>query len=78
VLLDPFEEEFNLPSSLIEFRDGACYELLVVRKLEKVPSRFFVEVMNPSDSFGVSLASFWTDKFDLAIASNSLTWCDRA
>jgi hypothetical protein len=56
MLLDPFEEEFDLPAALIELRDGRRWECEVVGQEDQPFVLGNIEIANTSQFVGVSLA----------------------
>jgi hypothetical protein len=56
VLLDPFEEQFDLPATLVQFGDGQCRQGEVVGQIDKEPTCLGVEEANTPQSVGVSPA----------------------
>jgi hypothetical protein len=46
VLLDPFEEQFDLPTTLVQLGDGQCRQSEVVGQVDEEPFRLGVEEAN--------------------------------
>ena len=57
VLLDPFEEEFDLPAATVEVGDVPCREREIVGQQQQSPPGFGVEVVNPPQGFRIVLAA---------------------
>ena len=53
VLLDPFEEEFDLPATLVDCRDGHCREFKVIGQEYQSLAGIGVEVTDTSEFFRV-------------------------
>ena len=54
VLLDPFEEQLDLPSALVDQRNGQCRDGKVVGKEDQILAGFLVEEMNSTQGNGIS------------------------
>jgi len=77
VLLQPLEEEFDLPAALVELGDGQRREREVVREEDELAAAFRVEVANPAEAFGVALLAVETVEPDELIRGHPGRPIDR-
>jgi hypothetical protein len=55
MLLDPFEEQFNLPTALIKRTDGGCVECRVVGEKDRLFCGLRITIANAAQVLGVVL-----------------------
>src|ERR1035438_9934891 len=71
VLLDPFEEQFYLPTGLVDLGDGKCRKCEIVsEKLEAFPG-FHVEITDAPERVGVHLGGVERGEDNRVVGSNS-------
>lgn len=78
VLLDPFEEEFDLPSALVDQRDSQCRDRKVVGKEDQVLAGFFVEEVDSTQGNGISFLGESSAEPDCLVAAQPGIFGDLA
>ena len=78
VLLDPFEEEFDLPATLVNSCDGQCWEVEVVGQKDQPFSCFCIEVADTPKTFGIVDFSLSGAQPDRLVATQSCVLVDGA
>ena len=68
MLLDPFEEQFDLPSALVEFGDGQCGKDEIIGQKDELFFLFGVEVFYAAEFFGITFQRAGRDQHDGLIA----------
>ena len=68
MLLDPFEEQFYLPSALVELGDGQCGKGEIVSQKNDLFFLFGVEVFYATEFFGIPFKRVGRDQHDGLIA----------
>ena len=77
VLLDPFEEQFDLPATLVQLGDGQCRQAEVVGQIDKEAACLGVEEANTPQSVGVALSAVVTRQPDDLIGTQAGLLVDR-
>ena len=72
VLLDPFEEQFDLPAAFVKLRDCCCRELKIVGKEHQTNVFFGIVVTDAAKFFRVIFAGVKVDQPDRLVALNPL------
>ena len=71
VLLDPFEEQFDLPSAFVQLCDRQGGEYEIVGDKNQQSFGFHVEVAYPSKRNRIILRRFWTFENDCLVGTQS-------
>jgi hypothetical protein len=71
VLLDPFEEQLDLPSAFVDFRDGGGGRSEVVGNEDKTFAGFFVDVADASELVGVVSLALGTLQTNSLVAAQT-------
>ena len=71
VLLDPFEEELDLPAQLVEVRNGLGGQLELIGEEQEILAVVRIDVMNPAQLLRVILAAGRAAQAPELIASNA-------
>src|SRR5260370_41760416 len=77
VLLDPLKEQFHLPATLVNLRDGKCGQHKVVRQEFQSLLGFLIEVTDATQCIGIVCCRFERCEDDgliLAHASTLVHW----
>jgi len=72
VLLDPLEEQFDLPPTLVQFRNGQSWQGEVVGQVDKESSGVVVEEPDSSQTFRISLKAVECRELNDLIGSHAL------
>ena len=71
MLFDPFEKQFDLPTTFVELRDHERRQHKVVRQKHKPFAGFDVEVMNSSQRLGIRLRRFDSRQHNRLVAAKT-------
>lgn len=71
ILLDPFEEQFDLPTTLVQRGDGQCRQGEIVGQVDEESSGFGVEIADASHSIGISLLTVIDRQLDDLIGTQT-------
>ncbi len=71
VLLDPFEEQLDLPTAAIKLGDSQWWQAEVVGQKDESLIRLGVEITNAAQLFGIAFAGNGIDKCNDLIADHS-------
>lgn len=77
MLLDPFEEQFDLPSALVEFGDGRRRKDEIVGQKNELFFLFGVEVFYTTEFFGITCQRLGRDQHDGLIAFQAVGLINR-
>ena len=76
VLLDPLEEQFHLPATLVQLRYRQRRQQKVVRQKHKPLSRHAIDICDSSQQDGIAIPAFHARQSDARIASQSRSRID--
>ena len=68
MLLNPLEEEFNLPATTVDLGNGQRRKLKMIGKEHQTMPGFGVDVFNASESVGIALGGVEPNQLDGLIA----------
>src|ERR1035437_5633055 len=68
VLLDPFEEQLDLPAAAVQLRDGQGRQVEVVGQEDQVLVDVGGVVPDPPKRVGIELGTLWASQYDRAVA----------
>lgn len=77
VLLDPFEEQFDVPSTLVDGRDGQCWQFEVVGQESQRFAGFGIDVADTAQLLGIECFAFRRTQTNDLIAPQSSRAVDR-
>ena len=77
VLLDPFEKQFDLPAELVQTGNGPGRQVEVVGQKEELLLEFDIDVVNPSQEFGIKDRAFRAGQSNGLIAAQTPVFVDR-
>lgn len=72
MLLNPFEEQFDLPSALVEFGDGQRRKDEIVGQKNELFFPVGIKVLYTAEFFGITRQRFWRNQHDGLIASKTV------
>src|SRR5207244_11113957 len=70
VLLDPFEEQFNLPARLVERANGCCRQCKLVAQEDQCPGAFGVPQTDATQLIGIMLLAVVAVESDGLVADD--------
>jgi hypothetical protein len=76
VLFDPLEEQFHLPSALVELRNDQCRKVEVVGQKDQPVVGFYIEITDTTEWYWILPGGFWTFEEYRLIASQTGRFVD--